>query len=76
MQEAKSTLVKQITEIKSSRDKSHRRLRLYALLEEIKDAVKQGRELDDEDAGGSAVAGLVNVSALWNSEGGEIDGGE
>lgn len=70
-------MVEQITEIKYSRDKSHRRLRIYALLGEIQDAVKQGRELDDNDegVGGSAAAGVVKVSALWKSEG-EIDVGE
>lgn len=78
IEEAKSALVKQRTEIKSSRDKSHRRRRIYALIGEIQDAVKQGRQLDDndEDAGGSAATGVVKVNALWNLEGREIDRGE
>lgn len=78
LQEAKSALVKKITEIKFSRDKSDRRRRIYALLGEIQDAVKQGRELDDgDDAGGSTAAGVVKVSALWNLEGGgQIMGSE
>lgn len=39
--------------------------------------MKQGRELDGYDdydnMGGSAAAGVVKVSALWNLEGGQID---
>lgn len=79
LQGAKSALVKQGTDMEFGRDKLHRRRRIYALLGEIRDAVKQGRELDGydhDDMGGSAAAGVVKVSASSKLEGGQIDDGE
>lgn len=80
MQLAKSALVKQGTDFELRRDKSHRRRRIYALLGEIRDAVKQGRELDDyddhHDIGGSAAAEVVKPSTPLNLEGESIDDGE
>ena len=72
-------MVEHATDVELSRDKAHRRRRIYALLEEIRHAVKQGRELDGydyENMGGSAAAGVVKVGALWNLEGKQIDDGE